>query len=80
MPMCNTPDGERANGVARYYREALGGLGRAIEHLKQANVDFAGHLGDVSTHYAPALSPSSASPVALSSFSPWAGQTFVMQL
>ena len=42
------PDGFSFHGVPRYYRQALAGLERAIEHFQQEQVSFAVHLGDVS--------------------------------
>jgi hypothetical protein len=41
------PDGASFSGVPRYYRGALAGLGRAIDHFKRAKVDFVLQLGDV---------------------------------
>lgn len=41
-------DGFSFHGVPRYYRHALEGLGRAVDHFKAEQVDFAVHLGDVS--------------------------------
>ncbi len=45
------PDGFSFHGVPRYYRQALEGLERAIDHFRQAGVEFAVHLGDVSAYF-----------------------------
>lgn len=47
-PRADINDGFSFHGVPRFYREALRGLERAVDHWLDERVDFAVHLGDVS--------------------------------
>ncbi|GAB4813996.1 hypothetical protein N2152v2_001042 [Parachlorella kessleri] len=60
------PDGFSFHGVPRYYRQALAGLERALEHFQQEQVSFAVHLGDIIDYHNSVTPPDEGSDISKS--------------